>query len=128
MENKGFTIVEMLGIVTLLAVIFALIYPNAIEMLDRGKTSEYNRYKDTIILAAESYVNADTTKSFPNVCGNKIEDLTYEILIINGYLSSNVLNPNTNETVGTNSSNKKIIIEYDCTDSINNKIKYTLHE
>ena len=63
MKNKGFTLVEMLGVMTLLAVIFALVYPNIMNMMEKGKENEYKEYESNVFLATEAYVNASAEKS-----------------------------------------------------------------
>lgn len=106
MRTKGFTLVEMLGVMTLLVIIFALVYPNAMEMLDKSKKQDYIEYERTIILAAEAYVNANDI-SMP-MAGQTIS-VSFSDLMNNGYLSTNVMNPRTKELV-SNVPDKKVVI------------------
>lgn len=97
MKHKGFTLIEMLGVMALLAVIFSLIYPNAMEMLERGKKQDYMEYQRTIELAAEAYINSNQELSFPTT--DSSFSITFHDLMNSGYLSTNVVNPKTKQTV-----------------------------
>lgn len=109
MKNKGFTLVEMLGVMTLLVVIFAFIYPNVIQMLEKGKETDYAEYENSVFLATEAYVNSDTTLSSQLVNEGDSVSVTYSDLLTNGFLSSKLVNPKTNKSAG-NESAKKVTI------------------
>ena len=100
MKNKGFTLIEMLGVMTLLVVIFAFIYPNVIHMLEKGKETDYAEYESSVFLAAEAYVNSDTTLSSQLVNEGDSISITYSTLLTNGFLSSKLVNPKTNKAAG----------------------------
>ena len=100
MKNKGFTLVEMLGVMTLLVVIFAFIYPNVIHMLEKGKETDYMKYESSVFLATEAYVNSDTTLSSQLVNEGDSLSITYSDLLTNGFLSSKLVNPKTNKSAG----------------------------
>lgn len=99
MKNKGFTLIEMLGVMTLLAIIFALIYPNAMEMLDKSKKQDYIEYERTIILATEAYINTNDDISMP-ATGNTVT-VTFSDLMNSNYLSTNVMDPKTKKLVSS---------------------------
>lgn len=109
MKNKGFTLVEMLGVMTLLVVIFAFIYPNVIQMLEKGKETDYAEYESSVFLATEAYVNSDTTLSSQLVNEGDSVFVTYSDLLTSGFLSSKLVNPKTNKSAG-NESDKKVTI------------------
>lgn len=110
MKTRGFTLTEILGVMTLLAVIFALIYPNIMNMMQKGKETEYEEYLSNVYLATEAYVNSNTSiSSILNEPGNTAT-VTFSELLSSGYLSSKLVNPRTGETVATNSSTKKVIV------------------
>lgn len=109
MKNKGFTLIEMLGVMTLLAIIFALVYPNAMEMLDKSKKQDYIEYERTIILATEAYVNANDI-SMP-ITGETVT-VTFSELMNSNYLSTNVMNPKTKKLV-SNVPDEKVVIAVD---------------
>ena len=69
MKRRGFTLVELLAIIILLACIFLLVYPKVTEILQKeeDKIDEYNL--DTIYSAVEAYIN--NKKEFPKEVGNE---------------------------------------------------------
>ncbi len=117
MKKKGFTLVEMLGVMALLAIIFALLYPNVMHMLENGKNVDYEEYKDNVFLATEAYI----TSSYNPTPLTNVGDTTsveYKTLLNNGFLSSKVVNPKTGDTVATEAGNGrkvKVTLESDKT-------------
>lgn len=109
MRNKGFTLVEMLGVMTLLVVIFAFIYPNVINMLESGKKNEYEEYESSVFLATEAYVNSNATLSSQLIKEGDHVSIMYAELLQNGFLSSKLVNPRTNKTTGSE-SNKMVVV------------------
>ena len=57
MNNKGFTLIELIAVIALLAIIALLTTPNIIKMSDRNDADYYNKTIDSIISAAEVYVS-----------------------------------------------------------------------
>lgn len=51
MKNKGFTLVELLAVITLLVLIFMIVYPKVINVIDRGQEVTYQKQIDTILSA-----------------------------------------------------------------------------
>ena len=83
MKNKGFTLVELLAIVILLAGIFMLTYPKLTEMFERESKKLDDYELDTIYDAVDRYL--DNNDEYPPTVGVeyciKIETLDYEGLI-----------------------------------------------
>ena len=101
MKSKGFTLVEMLGVMTFLVLIFAFIYPNVMHMLEKGKENEYVEYENSVFLAAEAYVNSNTDLSSQLVNDGDTISITYSDLLQNGFLSSKLVNPKNNKSAGS---------------------------
>ena len=95
---------EMLGVMTLLVVIFAFIYPNVIHMLEKGKETEYLEYQNSVFLAVEAYVNSDAALSSQLINEGDSITVTYSDLLQSGFLSSKLLNPKTNKSTGNEST------------------------
>ena len=57
MNNKGFTLIELIMVIALLAVIALLTTPNIIKLIEKNKVDNYNNAIDTIIKATEVYVS-----------------------------------------------------------------------
>ena len=115
MKNKGFTLIEMLGVITLLAIIFALAYPNAMEMLDKGKKQDYVEFEKTVSLASEAYINSNSSLSMPN-SGETLK-IKISDLMSSGFLSTNVMNPKTKKTV-SETPNAFIVVSKDSSGNI----------
>lgn len=116
MKRKGFTLIELLGVMTLLAIIFAFVYPNIIQMLDKGKESEYVEYESSVFLAAEAYVNSNTTLSNQLTNEGDSISISYSVLLENGFLNSKLTDPRTGQTVISLATNKvKVTVAKDKT-------------
>lgn len=98
-NKKGFTLVELLGIVAIIAAILAFVVPSVIGMLKRDDEKEYQRFLDDISLATESYVQLNINE-YPNlaVTGGTYT-ITMQQLIENGYIKSNMINPRTDRKI-----------------------------
>ena len=105
-SKKGFTLVELLGIVAIIAAILAFVVPSVIGMLKRDEEKEYQRFLTDINLATESYVQLNIN-NYPNLA---ITGGTYTIsmkaLIEDGYIKSTMTNPKTNLKVSVNDTIK----------------------
>lgn len=98
----------MLGVMTLLGIIFAFIYPNAINMLEKGKENDYLEYENSVFLAVEAYINSDVSLSSKLVNEGDSLSITYSDLLKSGFLSSKLVNPKTN--ISTSNEPTKIVI------------------
>lgn len=57
LNNKGFTLVELLGVVVILSVIMAIMVPSVNYLINRNKEDNYESLKAGIISAAKVYVS-----------------------------------------------------------------------
>ena len=95
MNRKGFTLVELLGVVAILAVSLLVIIPSVTSMLRTSKVNEYEEFTKDLYLATETYIN-DNREKYPQLetPGNSvkvyIKELKEELLIKN-----NLKNPKT---------------------------------
>lgn len=99
MNNKGFTLIELVAIILVLAAIFLISFPN---LLNTAKVDEDKKYEDMIknlCMAGENYIysNVDDFKD-SIVVGNQIE-ISVEELIIYGNVDSDLINPKTEKKV-----------------------------
>lgn len=110
MNNKGFTLVELLGTIVILAIIVGVSSYSIITVLSNAKKKNYELLIDEIKKASEAYYQEC-------VYGNKClytEDISLGYLVSNGYLSSNdkddnLINPITKENI----SSCTITVKYD---------------
>lgn len=56
MKNKGFTLVELLACIVLLAAVMLLVYPNVLERIQEEETEIVNKKKELIYTAAYDYI------------------------------------------------------------------------
>lgn len=87
MNKKGFTLVEMLGVIVLLSVLVLITYTGITTMNKRSKENEWNDYKKTVYMASETYVNTKNIQVNGDIYIN-ISDLLNE-----NYLDNVVENP-----------------------------------
>jgi len=72
-SNKGFTLIELIAIIIVIAAICFVTFPNLISVLKNSDTTEFNTYKENLCAAGKSYINANKSNySNLNVEGTKI--------------------------------------------------------
>lgn len=100
MKNKrGFTLVELLAVVTLLAAIILVSVPSIINVLRKSEEKDYKEFESAIKRAAELYVerNRDLYPELNNVGGTV--NISTNTLITEEYLKQDLENPNDNTPV-----------------------------
>lgn len=88
--KKGFTLIEVVGIITILGLLVTFSVPALIKTLSESSEKEYNEYEKNIKLAAESYFHGETDGVVNDKYFIKVGTLAEE-----GYLKKQV-NPKTN--------------------------------
>lgn len=86
--KKGFTLIEILSVIVILAVISIIAYPKIIDVISISKVSAYNSAKGNIIESAKLKYLADVNSA-------KVIEYTVDDLISSGYLDKNTKNPIT---------------------------------
>ena len=98
-DKKGFTLIEVLAVIVILAVIAGLIIPNIKRYKDKGNKEYYDKLKDNVILAAKDYYS-NHPEELPRgqvayVDGVEVRLYTTELslqnLINNNYLTNEVV-------------------------------------
>lgn len=56
MKNKGFTLIEMLGIITVVGVVLLVVFPNISKSIQSMKESKEKNITDNLKLSAEAYI------------------------------------------------------------------------
>ena len=98
-KNNGFTLVELIAVITLLALIILVSVPVIINTLRKTEENEYEDFEKLVVNAAEIYLerNRDLYHDFDNV-GDSIA-IDVDTLINEGYLKSDLENPVNNESI-----------------------------
>lgn len=61
MNNKGFTLVEMLTAITLLSLVMLLVFPNILKIKDQNDLKTYNSYEKMMVEYAQVYATETTS-------------------------------------------------------------------
>lgn len=122
MNNKGFTLIEMIMVIAILAMLAVLTTPNVIKMINKNKADNYNSVIDSIVASCDLYVSDNRYKlSFNNTCPTESESstiteistfITLQDLVNSKDISTPIRNECTNEEL--NYDTIKITITLDC--------------
>lgn len=107
LNNKGFTLVEVIAVVVILAVLAMLLVPSVTSFLDKSETDSYKKLKQSILVAAKEFVNDNRYNTelecVPDsnaICfgdGVLEGNITVKILLEEGYLSPSGTEENCDE-------------------------------
>lgn len=120
MNNKGFTLIEMIMVIAILAMLAVLTTPNVIKLINKNKADNYNSVIDSIIKASDLYTsdnrydlnfNGSCTGDY-EVTPNVSTSITLQDLINSNDISTPIRNECTNEEIGYDTI--KITITLDC--------------
>lgn len=94
--KKAFTLVELLSVITILAIIMVLIIPTSINMINGSKETSYDFVVAEIISAAQNYTmdNKENIAALRTVNGHY--DVLLRTLAEKGYIEVPITNPKTN--------------------------------
>ena len=93
MNNKAFTLMEILGVITLLALISLIIVISVNKSLKDSKEILYQTQIEEIKSAASMW-KTDNIELIPDT---GYYSITLETLQNNGYIKSEIINPKTNQ-------------------------------
>ena len=88
LNNKGFTLVELLGVIIILMAILYVAIPSLTSSVERSKRKQFEQKKELIISAGELYISdIKTTKRKCKITLDKLknEDYLSGITIINPF-------------------------------------------
>ena len=101
MKKNGFTLIEILVVIVLLAAVSVTVGVGMNEMAGRQKEKQIKEYKETLEKAACVY--AETNNILTN------SEVLLKTLIEEGLVSKNLKNPETNNTVSDDENNIVLI-------------------
>lgn len=94
MNNKGFTLVELLATITILIIIFLIIVPSVTNIINSSKETVYNKQINTILTAAYDWSLKNINK-LPEKDGKTF--VTLSELKMNGLVDANIIDTDTKE-------------------------------
>lgn len=111
MNNKGFTLIELIITIALLAVISIISFVSINGVIEKNRIENCENLRKSIISAAKEYVSDNRYDSlFVDSVGGMKVNITAQKLINNNNLSGKIVNPFNNEEIN-NAENVKITIE-----------------
>lgn len=120
MNKKGYTLVELLAVLALMAAILLVAVPSIAKQFAGIEENNYTQFKQNIFLAAESYINSN-----PNAAdvvtlkeNGKTICIATENLIRGGWIKSTLTNPKTDKKLAEQTSSIQVKNE-------NGEYKYT---
>jgi len=93
MKHKGFTLIELMGVFVVLALILLMTIPQIMSSIKNSADQEIEQFKNTLYVAAENYIAEYDIKAPTTI--------SVETLVKSGFLKSSLIDPTTNEKVGT---------------------------
>ena len=133
MNKKGFTLVEILVSIGLLALLGSVIAISLNRVFKDNNERHYNEYVEKIKSSAMLFVN-NTVDIINDLNDNSFKIITIGDLIDNGYVNDTLVNPNTDEKVGKEEkiqvsydSDHELIVEYPYTNDNKESYLYTLN-
>ena len=108
-NKKGFTLVEILVSIGLLALLGSVIAISLNRVFKDNNKKHYNEYVEKIKSSAMLFVN-NTVDIINDLNDNSFKIITIGDLIDNGYVNDTLVNPSTDEKVG---KEEKIQVSYD---------------
>lgn len=120
MNNKGFTLIELILVVAIIALLALVFTPNVMNILDKNNMNAYNRSLDTVRSAAKNYMSdhrydENVTKQIDCRSGS-ISDINISLndLVASGDLSKIPTNP-CKDSVNLNfSGTDNVIVKFNC--------------
>ena len=133
MNKKGFTLIEVLVSIGLLALLGTIIVVSLNKMFKDNNEKNYNEFVDKVKSAGMLYVN-NTVDIINDLNKSSYRLIEINELINNGYINENLVNPNTGEKIGKNekvkvsyNSDYELIIEYPYENKETEPYLYTLN-
>ena len=134
MNKKGFTLIELIATIVIMALILIMVMPSITALVNNNEDKDYEYYGDALIEAAKIFVNKEgediTSLGTINFIG--CIDITYQDLI-----DSNLIEPITEENTDcsealvryTKEENKESYsINLTCKNTVTNEILYQIND
>lgn len=117
MNKKGFTLIETIMVIAILALLMLILVPNVIVLINKNNIKSCHNLEDSIINSAKMYVTNNKYElgfSCPSTDSTSIINVSIEKLIESGDLklsTDKLTNPKDDSEIPLNTSVK---VTYDC--------------
>ena len=108
MNQKGFTFIELIAIVLVLAAICLVSFPTILNMAKKSDKNVYEEYKNTICLAAKTYV---TNKD--KITDSTELEISIKDLVDLNYIEGSLMNPKTETAAQEEEKTVTIVVDSD---------------
>lgn len=119
MNNKGFTLIELVAIVLVIAAIFLVSFPSLLNLSKKDEEKKYNSMVENLCLAGDSYIKNNEKNFKSEIIPNNRIEIEINELIIYGIVKQDTKNPKTNKSV----ENDKLIYTVQSDKSLNCEYK-----
>lgn len=115
MNKNGFTLIEMLVVITLICIIAFMAVPLLNGLIKKGEDDKYKIFENDIFLATEVYVQKykENYPQLSNVGG--VAHVYMSELVSEKLVKSNLVNPRTSNKIGECDENNCTIDDYTIT-------------
>lgn len=108
--NKGFTLIELIGIVLILATIVLISFPMLTGITKKENDNKYNSMVEDLCLAGKSYIYANISDYDLNTADSSFT-IDIKTLIDYGNVSSDIINPKTNNSINSDHLYFKVLTD-----------------
>lgn len=105
MNKKGYTLIELIAVVVIIALIATIVALNFDTIIGKTNTKKNNAFKDDLEKAACVYIDLQVNQGVKEACYSSGCSVTAEQLIISGLISDDLIDPTTNHEV-----NKSLVV------------------
>ena len=91
LNNKGFTLIEVLSVVAILSLLIIIVVPNVGKMIKKNNNDSYNNLKDNIIVASKVYLSDNRYNIvLEKICENDNDIINIKSIDNDGLVDSKV--------------------------------------
>ncbi len=120
LNNKGFTLVEVLAVVVILSILATIMVPTVSHIINQNKENNYKNIEKSILNAAKMYVSDNRYDMSIGECNDGVAAVTsfsdnrIMLTTLTSYLSSDeIINPK-DDSKKLDFNNSYIIIKFNC--------------
>lgn len=112
MNNKGFTLIEVVAVVAILVAIFLVSFPTITTLLNNEEETKYNTMVNTLCEAGETYIylNMGEYSELSTIDSEII--ISVNSLIEEELVDKNLINPKSQSSIRNDNLKYKVLMDY----------------